>query len=175
MHNPEAVKSVYEIIAQEIEHGQLDRALMTQAVAESDGDAEKAKSIYIRLRSDQLHGQLEGILLRQTSELLSNQQAPALDSPVDSFTLKKKALFSGTSRVVVRNRSITFSRANGVEDVTVNLDSDEWGIKLSASIMHGRNIFLIHRDHGCIATFLPSKRQYQIISQWLKPHQIEAH
>jgi hypothetical protein len=162
-------------VAQELDQGQLNRALMVQAIAESHGDAEKAKSIYIRLRSDQLHTQLEGILLRQSSELPSNQQAPVLDSPLDSFTLKKKAFFGGTSHVVVRKRSITFSGAHGADDVTVNPDLDEWGLKLSASIMHGRNIFLIHRDRGCIATFLPSKRQYQIISQWLKANGIAAH
>lgn len=174
MHNPTAVKSVYEIIARELDQGQLDPALMTQAIAESNGDTDKAKSIYIRLRSDQLHGQLEESLLRQTSELLSNQQAPALDSPVDSFTLKKKALFSGTSRVVVRNRSITFSRANGVEDVTISPDSDEWSIKLTSSIMHGRNLSWIHRNEGCVVTFLPSKSQHNIISKWLKANNIAA-
>lgn len=43
-------KTLYQSIAEEIEANRMDPARWTQAFAEADGDPEKAKAIYIRLR-----------------------------------------------------------------------------------------------------------------------------
>jgi hypothetical protein len=45
-----ADESIYAQIADELEHGTPDRALWTRATADSDGNADKTKAVYIRLR-----------------------------------------------------------------------------------------------------------------------------
>ncbi len=45
---------VYQIIAEELEQDDIDKGLWTQAEAESDGNHNKVKSIYIKLRHKQL-------------------------------------------------------------------------------------------------------------------------
>ena len=40
----------YSLIADELEHGNTDRVLWTRAMGESDGDADKTKAYYIKLR-----------------------------------------------------------------------------------------------------------------------------
>ena len=45
---------VYQIIAEELEQDDIDKGLWTQAEAMSDGNHDKVKSIYIKLRHKQL-------------------------------------------------------------------------------------------------------------------------
>jgi hypothetical protein len=45
---------IYQIIAVELDKDEIDKGLWTQAEAESDGNPDKVKSIYIKLRHKQL-------------------------------------------------------------------------------------------------------------------------
>ena len=48
----------YEIVANELEKGQMDKGLHTQAFAEADGNENKAKALYIKLRVESLKDEL---------------------------------------------------------------------------------------------------------------------
>lgn len=74
------VKEVFSEIAKEIETGQLDAALWTQAFAECDGDADKTKALYIRLRFTEL----------EKTELRASPHVVSMPAPA----IKPAAIFS---------------------------------------------------------------------------------
>ncbi len=47
---------IFERIADELENGETDRALWTQALALSEGDADKQKALYVKLRASKIRG-----------------------------------------------------------------------------------------------------------------------
>lgn len=94
---------VFRIIAKEIESGSLDPATWTRAFGESDGDKDKAKALYIRLR----HAELTCSIPLPT-ELVANIQstgrkeaasAPPANSELDRIrqTLQKQLVLTGKS------------------------------------------------------------------------------
>ena len=55
--NSKSEEDIYDLIGKEIEEKNLKRGIWTKAIAESNGDKEKAEAIYIRLRFEQLKSQ----------------------------------------------------------------------------------------------------------------------
>jgi len=47
-------EDLYQVIARELEKDEIDKGLWTQAEAQSDGNPDRVKSIYIKLRHKQL-------------------------------------------------------------------------------------------------------------------------
>lgn len=72
-------KEIFSEIAKEIETGQLDAALWTEAFAECDGDHDKAKALYIRLRRAELETN-EVQAPAQKQEMQSDAVTPATRS-----------------------------------------------------------------------------------------------
>lgn len=52
--NSKSEEDIYDLIGKEIEEKNLKRGIWTKAIAESNGDKEKAEAIYIKLRFAQL-------------------------------------------------------------------------------------------------------------------------
>ncbi len=64
----------YEIVAREIRENRINDAIWTKAIAESGGEENKTKAVYIQLRVKQL----------MRDEIKSQYDAPA-DSPSDAY------------------------------------------------------------------------------------------
>jgi len=72
-------KQLYRTIAGEIADNRMDRARWTQAFAEADGDREKARAIYVRLRYEDLAQPAAGTGGADQTAALRGQLAEALE------------------------------------------------------------------------------------------------
>lgn len=72
-------KSLYGIVDQEFQNGSIDRALWTKALADSDGQEDRTRARYIRLRVNELKTERaqERYQVRKQEKTREKQERPA--------------------------------------------------------------------------------------------------
>ena len=92
---------LYELVAEELEHGEQSKGLWAKALAEGEGNIEKAKGLYIRLRVEMIKDewayaekvaielQKEGEDRRQVEALAGREQKKGWPSSAETEAQKK--------------------------------------------------------------------------------------
>ena len=70
---------IQAMVLREMQQGIIRDGLWSQAIAESQGDKNKAKSIYIRLRTASMQEDTKKLLVRQIQQALKTDEAKRKD------------------------------------------------------------------------------------------------
>jgi hypothetical protein len=165
MNHPDAINSVYSIIAREIDENRFDKTLMTRAIAETSGDKNAAHSLYIRLRSEQLHAELEESLLNVTRD--ASKATPTLNSPnrpLHKYILKENCLFGAHYTVLVKERSLTISNEKMFIEITPS--TEDYGIRLVKRLIDYSTLSVYGAAKSFYLELQINNSEYKQLSAW---------
>ena len=173
MNHPDAVNSVYSIIAREITENRFDKTLMTRAIAETHGDQNAAHSLYIRLRAEQLHSELEASLLARATP--APKTASALcppNRPLHKYNLAEDGLFFSTPyyTVVVKERSLSISSSKLA--IEIDASTEDYGIRLTKRLVNHSTLSIYGVNKPFCLTLQISTSQYKELTAWKNTNRI---
>lgn len=126
---------IFRVIASELQAGKLDSATWTQAFAEADGDHDRAKARYIRLRQAQFQaGMMQPSSVARVAEPAQATSGPAATQTRSELDVKREILAKKLSQLGRRSLYSELELHPASDNATVN----DVIAKLSEAVAQGR-------------------------------------